>query len=99
MTEIPEELQLKCFGDLETVFPEGEDGLRSSPEKCLSCALKTECLKKAMSRDRGLEVREKVVDRAYDSGMMSFFERWSTKKALQRKMKASEKRKKKGDRL
>ena len=89
MIEIPEEFQLKCFGDLETVFPEGEDGLRASPEKCLSCALKTECLKTAMKKKRGLEVREEVVDRAYDSGMMSFFERWSAKKALNRKIKES----------
>ncbi len=68
MTELPEEFQLKCFGNLETVFPEGEDGLRTSPEKCMSCALKTECLKTAMTKGRGLEVREKVVDKAHDSG-------------------------------
>jgi hypothetical protein len=35
----------------------------------------------------GVKVREEMVDRAYDSGMMSFFERRSKKKGLKRKLK------------
>jgi hypothetical protein len=35
----------------------------------------------------GVKVREEIVDRAYDSGMMSFLERWSKKKQLKRKLK------------
>jgi hypothetical protein len=35
----------------------------------------------------GVKVREEIVDRAYDSGMMSFVERWSKKKELKRKLK------------
>ncbi len=76
-----------CFGILETVFPKGENGLRFSPETCLMCIYKTECLKTAMQGKSGISVKEEVVDRAYDSGMLGFFERWSRKKALKRMMK------------
>lgn len=72
-----------CFGVLEIVFPLGEDGLRSSPEKCLQCRLKTDCLRTAMQSPAGIRVREVCVDRAYDSGMMGFLERWSRKKTFQ----------------
>jgi len=81
MTANNQDLPL-CFGDLNTVFPEGGDGLRYSPETCLKCAVKTECLRSAMKGSQGLHVREATVDRAYSSGMMSFFERWSKKKEL-----------------
>ena len=74
--------QPSCFGDLDTVFPEGGEGLRNSPEKCLKCADKTNCLRTAMRGKQGLHVRESKVDRAYASGMMGFFERWSKKKEL-----------------
>jgi hypothetical protein len=76
-----------CFGELETVFPKGEDGLRNTPETCLSCFHKTECLRSAMEDAGGLKVREEFVDRAYESGIMDFLERWSQKKAIQRKLK------------
>ena len=71
-----------CFGDLETVFPEGEAGLRQTPEACMICVYKTECLRKAMADGGGIKVREEMVDRAYASGAVGFFERWSRKKAL-----------------
>jgi hypothetical protein len=71
-----------CYGDLETVFPEGEKGLRQTPESCMPCSYKTECLRKAMSEKGGITVRQEMVDRAYASGMVGFFERWSRKKAL-----------------
>ena len=71
-----------CFGDLETVFPEGEEGLRHTPESCMICCYKTQCLRKAMAEKGGITVREEMVDRAYASGMLGFFERWSRKKAL-----------------
>lgn len=76
-----------CFGDLEAVFPRGEDGLRHSPERCLACKGKTECLRKAMQGREGLRVREETVDRAYSSGMLSFFQRWSRKKELDARRK------------
>ena len=76
-----------CFGELEKVFPKTKDGLRSTPEACLECLHKTACLRSAMEGACGVKVREEIVDRAYDSGMMSFVERWSKKKELKRKLK------------
>jgi hypothetical protein len=71
-----------CYGDLDTVFPMGPEGLRQTPEACIPCYYKTECLRKAMTDKGGITVREEMVDRAYSSGMVGFFERWSRKKAL-----------------
>lgn len=76
-----------CFGDLETVFPKGEDNLRTSPEQCLACRYKTPCLRSAMKGIGGLKVRDEFVDRAYGSGGISFLERWSKKKELSRRLK------------
>lgn len=75
-----------CYGDLDTVFPMGPEGLRGSPKTCLACPHKTECLRRALQGDRGMTVREERVDRAYASGTMGFFERWSRKKAIHRRM-------------
>ena len=76
-----------CFGKLESVFPKGDDGLRHTPESCMVCLYKTECLRSAMAKSGGLKVREEKVDRAYSAGMISFLERWSQKKELHQKMK------------
>ncbi len=76
-----------CYGRLDIVFPMAKNGLRDSPLACRACVFKTECLRDAMSRKEGLAVREEQVDRAYRGGMMGFFERWSKKKALDRKKK------------
>ncbi|MBW2367481.1 MAG: hypothetical protein JRH15_06320 [Deltaproteobacteria bacterium] len=81
----------ECFADLETVFPMGERGLRETPPKCLDCKDKTECLRAAMSRPSGIGVREEMVDRAYDSGLMNFFQRWSKKKTFFRRRRRAEK--------
>lgn len=40
-----------------------------------------------MRETDGLKVREESVDRAYESRMIGFFERWSRKKDLRRRMK------------
>jgi hypothetical protein len=77
-----------CFGMIDRVFPIGEDSLRSSPESCLECICKTECLRSAMAGSGGLTVHEELVDRAYESGMIGFLGRWSKKKDLDRKIKA-----------
>ena len=76
-----------CFAQLETVFPMGEDGLRNTPEACLACPHKTECLRMAIQSRDGLKVREEQIDRAYNSGMIGFLERWSKKKAIDRQKK------------
>jgi len=76
-----------CFGDLEVVFPKHDDGLRASPETCMACPHKTACLRAAMNGRSGISVRGEVIDRAYSSGSMGFFERWSRKKELSRHLK------------
>lgn len=86
-----------CFGDLERVFPKAVDGLRHTPTSCMICKDKVECLRSAMAGSDGLLVREEVTDRAYASGMISFFERWSQKKEFQRRKKRICDTKKGGD--
>jgi len=76
--------QPECFGQIDTVFPKGEDGLRHSPETCLECPHKTECLRTGLKGKAGLKVHAEHVDRSYDSGMIGFVERWSQKKAIDR---------------
>ncbi len=75
----------ECFGQLDTVFPMGEDGLRHSPETCLKCLHKTDCLRTGLKGKSGLKVHEEHVARSYDSGMIGFVERWSKKKAIDRR--------------
>ena len=74
----------ECFGQLETVFPLGEDGLRHSPQTCLECPHKTECLRTGLEGEAGLKVHSELIDRSYDSGMIGFMQRWSKKKAISR---------------
>jgi hypothetical protein len=78
-----------CFGNLDTVFPMGEDGLRITPDNCLACDWKTECLRAAMSRKEGLTVQEERIDRAYATGMIGFLGRWSRKKMIHAKRRNS----------
>lgn len=77
----------QCFGQLDKVFPIGNDRLRHTPQDCLECRDKTECLRSAVKGDEGIKVHEEKVDRAYDSGTIGFFERWSRKKNLHRRKK------------
>ena len=79
----------ECFAQLDTVFPMGEDGLRHSPETCLQCPHKTECLRTGLKGEAGLKVHEEHVDRSYDSGMIGFMERWSKKKTIDRSKNVS----------
>ena len=78
-----------CFADLAIVFPLGSDGLRHTPRGCMICVYKTECLREAMSCTQGFTVREEAVDRAYRSGAIGFWDRWSRKKSLHRKRQAA----------
>ncbi len=74
-----------CFAILDKVFPIGENGLRQTPERCMVCLYKVECLRTAMGKSDGFKVKEEMIDRAYSSGVIGFFERWSKKKDLQRR--------------
>ena len=76
-----------CFGNLDVVFPKKEDGLRHSPETCMQCASKTDCLRAALKGPAGLEAKDEFADRAYESGLIGFLERWSRKKEIKRQIK------------
>jgi hypothetical protein len=84
--ETPEQKRPNCFADLTKVFPLGKDGLRHTPDICLACPHKTECLRAAMGKKEGLKVYAETVDRAYRSGVIGFLERWSKRKDLHRKL-------------
>ncbi len=83
-----------CFAILDNVFPMGKEGLRQTPDNCMDCAYKVECLRTAMAKPDGIQVKEEMVDRAYSSGKIGFFERWSKKKDFYRRK--SEKTREKG---
>jgi hypothetical protein len=52
-----------CFGKLDMVFPLGKDGLRHTPESCMVCFCKTECLREAVNGPEGIQVHEERVER------------------------------------
>lgn len=79
----------QCFGALDSVFPKKENDLRITPPDCFACSHKTECLKSAMQGQGGLKVKDEFVDRAYQSGIIGFLERWSKKKDIDRRIKKS----------
>jgi hypothetical protein len=72
----------ECFGRLDQVFPVGSSGLRESPPQCLRCESKTECLRRAVSGEQGLPVREERLERSYRAGGVGFLERWAIQKRL-----------------
>jgi hypothetical protein len=76
-----------CFGELEKVFPMQENGLRQTPESCFfHCPVKTRCLKQAIASRDGARVEEELIDRSEKAGIMTFFERWSRKKQVHRRI-------------
>jgi len=87
MSDTSNENKPDCFSHLERVFPMGEEGIRSTPIPCESCPYKMECLKATIDGPDGLKLKEEYVDRAYESGMIGFMERWAKKKAIQSKLK------------
>ncbi|MFW5931008.1 MAG: hypothetical protein ACOCQI_04565 [Desulfosalsimonas sp.] len=72
----------ECFGVLELVFPLSENGLRETPEVCMACGHKIGCLKTAIRQDGGLRIEDEKVDRAYQAGRLTFFQRWAKKKSI-----------------
>ena len=58
------------------------------------CFCKTDCLREAVKGPEGIQVHEERVERAYNSGTISFFERWSRKKTIAREKQNGEKKKK-----
>lgn len=80
-TDLPE-----CFGELETVFPVGEGGLRTSPPECMRCPHARFCLQTAIRGPEGLKLQEEKIDQAYRFGLIGKLERWSRKKLLRQEM-------------
>jgi hypothetical protein len=82
-----------CFGTLEKVFPMQENGLRQTPDDCyFHCPVKTRCLRRAMASKDGTRVEEEIIDRSERAGIMTFFERWSRKKQVHRRIQATDKK-------
>jgi hypothetical protein len=79
----------ECFGKVDIVFPMTDNGYRETPENCMeNCEHRVDCLRWALSSDPESDrIREEQVDRAYDAGLMSFLERWSRKKTLNKNKK------------
>jgi len=84
-----------CFGHLETVFPMGEEGLRTSPPECMRCIHARSCLQAAMRSSEGLKLQEERVDQAYQYGLIGKLERWSRKKIIRREIETVTSKKKK----
>ncbi|MFH2060698.1 MAG: hypothetical protein ABIJ59_17580 [Pseudomonadota bacterium] len=83
-------LKPDCFGHLDQVFPMTDSGLRETPEKCFEqCELKTDCLKYAMTTKQACQVEEEIIERGSKTGAINFFERWSRKKQVHKKIKES----------
>ena len=81
----PKDTPPDCFAKLDIVFPMGDDGLRHTPATCFECPHKTDCLRTGLRGRAGLKVHEEHIDRSYESGMITFVERWSRKKTIDRR--------------
>jgi hypothetical protein len=80
------EVEKKCFGILERVFPMGPGGLREVPEGCLNCSDRTACLREALQTPEGFAVRGEVLDRQGPRGVVGRLRRWSHRKELDRRI-------------
>jgi hypothetical protein len=76
-----------CFAAIEKVFPMGPGGLRQTPPECLSCAIKTDCLRSALAGEQGVAVHEERLARAYQGGSVGFLARWAQQKNLEHRKK------------
>ncbi|MCP4672032.1 MAG: hypothetical protein GY857_12080 [Desulfobacula sp.] len=77
-----------CFGILDKVFPMTALGLRQTPDYCFNfCTVKTKCFEYAMTTKNGAQLEDEIIERGRKSGTIGFFERWSRKKQVYKKMK------------
>ena len=76
----------ECFGQLDTVFPMGGDGFRTSPPECMKCAHAKSCLQAALRSPEGLKLQEEKVDQSYEHGLIGGLERWSKKKLIRQEI-------------
>ena len=82
-----------CFGILDNVFPVSEKGLREIVPECFQCPDRTLCLREAMHSKEGIKMREEILDRAAERGLVSRLQRWSRKKELDRLAEQHKKKK------
>ena len=78
----------ECFGQLDTVFPVAEEGIRTSPLECMRCSHAKSCLQAAMRSPGGLKLQEEKVDQAYEHGLIGKLDRWSRKKLIRQEIEA-----------
>ncbi len=76
--DVPENSLPECFGDLKKVFPLGDDGLRQTPDLCLACNHKTDCLRKALVNGGAARIRFERIEQ--EEGSSGFLRRWSARK-------------------
>jgi len=84
----PENEYPECFGQLRTVFPMGEEGIRTTPPECMKCPHVKLCIQTAMRGPEGLKLEEARIDRAYEYGLIGKLQRWSRKKLIRQEMEA-----------
>jgi len=71
-----------CFGILDEVFPKGSAGIREVRQRCIECPFRVECLKKAISSEDGIKMREEMLREIPVRGVTDWIKRWSNKKML-----------------
>ncbi|MDY0360583.1 MAG: hypothetical protein RBR08_03935 [Desulforegulaceae bacterium] len=81
----------KCFGDLDIVFPMSKEGYRKTPDNCINCSFKKECICLALDSEKGIEKKSEMIDASYESGNINFFARWAKKKSVENKKKKGKK--------
>ena len=84
----------ECFGILDNVFPVSDNGLREIVADCFQCPDRILCLKTAIGTKEGIEMREKLLDRAIGKGFINRLQNWSRKKELNRLINKKGKKKK-----
>lgn len=88
---VPESSLPECFGNLEKVFPLGNDGLRQTPDLCMACGHKTPCLRKALVAGGAARIRFERIEQEEGGG--GFFRRWSARKHYFRTLEKEKKHK------
>ena len=80
----------ECFGVLDKVFPEGEQGVRQVPQQCFQCPDHVQCLKVALDSKEGVKFRMGLLNRRKPMGFVDRIKIWSERKALSRLLKKSD---------
>jgi hypothetical protein len=82
-----------CFGQIDTVFPVAESGLREIPDACRECGLDHDCLRMALQSPEGRRFLAEKTGQGHGaargddspSPVAGFLKRWSDRKLASRK--------------